>query len=112
MRSAIGVQPPSILWRSRRPPPYRRSSILPSCTNPSAAALPGNERLTEDTFIQIAKALADPTRHSIVREVRKAGELNCSQVCERFDHTQPTISHHIKTLEAAGIIKIEKDGPF
>jgi ArsR family transcriptional regulator, arsenate/arsenite/antimonite-responsive transcriptional repressor len=66
----------------------------------------------EETFIQIAKALADPTRHAIVREVRKAGELTCTQVCERFEQSQPTISHHIKTLDAAGVLKVNKDGPF
>jgi len=66
----------------------------------------------EKTFIQIAKALADPTRHAIIRAVRRAGELTCSQVCERFDHSQPTISHHIKALDEAGIITIRKDGTF
>jgi ArsR family transcriptional regulator, arsenate/arsenite/antimonite-responsive transcriptional repressor len=66
----------------------------------------------EKVFIKIAKALADPTRHSIVREVRKAGELTCSQVCDGFSCSQPTISHHIKTLEEAGIIKVREDGTF
>jgi len=66
----------------------------------------------EETFIQIAKALADPTRHAIVRQVRAAGELTCTQVCERFERSQPTISHHIKTLDAAGILRVNKDGAF
>ena len=68
--------------------------------------------MKEETFIQIAKALADPTRHAIVREVRKAGELTCSQVCDGFSCSQPTISHHVKTLEAAGILSIREDGAY
>src|SRR5262245_57603549 len=66
----------------------------------------------EKTFIQIAKALADPTRHAIVREVRRAGELTCSQVSCGFSCSQPTISHHVKTLEEAGILRIREDGTF
>jgi ArsR family transcriptional regulator len=66
----------------------------------------------EKAFIQIAKALADPTRHAIVREVRKAGELTCSQVCGGFSCSQPTISHHVKALQEAGIINVREDGTF
>lgn len=68
--------------------------------------------MQEKTFIQIAKALADPTRHAIVREVRRAGELTCSQVCNGFSCTQPTISHHVKALQEAGIINVREDGTF
>lgn len=63
-------------------------------------------------FVKIAKALADVTRHRMLLELRGAGELTCSQVCERFPLSQPTISHHIKTLAEAGVIKIRKDGQF
>ncbi len=54
-------------------------------------------------FVKIAKALADPTRHRMLQEIRAKGELTCSQVCECFHQSQPTISHHVKTLEAAGV---------
>lgn len=63
-------------------------------------------------FVKIAKALADATRHRMLAEIREAGELNCSQVCEKFPLSQPTISHHIKTLSEAGVIKVRKDGQF
>ncbi len=63
-------------------------------------------------FVKIAKALADATRHRMLVEIRAAGELNCSQVCERFPLSQPTISHHIKILSEAGVIKVRKDGQF
>lgn len=60
----------------------------------------------------IAKALADPTRHRILREVRSAGEMTCSEVCERFKLAQPTISHHITTLAKAGILKVKTEGQY
>ncbi len=63
-------------------------------------------------FVMIAKALADPTRHQMLRELREAGEMTCSDVCERFSLTQPTISHHIRTLAEAGVIVVRKEGPY
>lgn len=63
-------------------------------------------------FVKVAKALADPTRFRMLQEIRGKGSLNCSQVCGCFPLSQPTISHHIKTLEAAGLITVRKDGPY
>lgn len=63
-------------------------------------------------FVKIAKALADPTRHRILQEIRAAGEMTCSDVCDGFRLAQPTISHHLKTLAAAGIIRVRADGQY
>lgn len=68
--------------------------------------------MRDTQFVKIAKALADTTRHRMLMEIRDAGELNCSQVCEKFPLSQPTISHHIKTLAEAGVIKMRKEGQF
>lgn len=63
-------------------------------------------------MVKIAKALADPTRLRMVQELRAAGEMTCSQVCEKFPQSQPTISHHIKTLQSSGLIEIRREGQF
>lgn len=63
-------------------------------------------------IVKIAKALADPTRLKMLQEIRDAGRLTCSQVCEKFTQSQPTISHHIKTLEGSGLIAVERQGQF
>ena len=68
--------------------------------------------MKDTQFVKIAKALADPTRYRILREVRAAGELTCKQVCEHFPLSQPTISHHICTLADAGLFKVSKRGQF
>jgi ArsR family transcriptional regulator len=63
-------------------------------------------------FVQIAKALADATRHRMLLELRAAGELTCSEICEKFPQSQPTISHHIKALSEAGLVRVRKEGQF
>lgn len=68
--------------------------------------------MLEADFVKVAKALADPTRYRMLQDLRRAGELTCSCMCNRFPLSQPTISHHIKTLEEAGLIQIRKDGPY
>jgi ArsR family transcriptional regulator, arsenate/arsenite/antimonite-responsive transcriptional repressor len=69
-------------------------------------------RLDDADIVKIAKALADPTRLRMLRELRGVPHLTCTGMCELFPLTQPTISHHVRTLERAGLIRIEKDGAF
>ena len=63
-------------------------------------------------FVKIAKALADPTRLRMLEGIRAAGKQTCSEVCSCFKLSQPTISHHIKMLEASGVIHAKKAGAF
>ena len=68
--------------------------------------------MDDTSFVRIAKALSDPTRAAILREIREAGEITCSGVCERFQRAQPTISHHLRVLCDAGLIKVREEGMF
>lgn len=52
---------------------------------------------------QAFAALADPTRRRIVGHLAR-GEASVSDLVALFDLTQPTISSHLKVLEAAGLI--------
>jgi ArsR family transcriptional regulator, arsenate/arsenite/antimonite-responsive transcriptional repressor len=63
-------------------------------------------------FVKVAKALADPTRFRMLQEIRGKGSLNCTQLCGCFPLSQPTISHHVKTLEAAGLLAVRKEGQY
>lgn len=68
--------------------------------------------MREADFVKVAKALADPTRYRMLQELRRAAELTCSCMCNRFPLSQPTISHHIKTLEEAGLITVRREGQY
>jgi len=68
---------------------------------------------------KIFKALADPTRLAIFELVRRCGPDGCtddeaagslSQIAARFDLSLSTVSHHVKELRGAGLIRCEKRG--
>ena len=68
--------------------------------------------MTGAQAVKIAKALADPTRLRLVQRLRRRGEMTCSDACELCSQSQPTVSHHVKTLASAGVIRVSKRGPF
>lgn len=60
---------------------------------------------------RLLKALADPTRLAMVWALHRADEPVC--ICDftaTFDLEQPTISHHMGKLKAAGLVESEKQG--
>ena len=66
--------------------------------------------MDDDAIVRALKALADPTRFRMMREIAAAGELTCGQVAELFDVSQPTVSHHLKTLLDAGALVSRREG--
>lgn len=61
-------------------------------------------------LVRVLKALADSTRFRIVQELAKREELSCNQVVERFELSQPTISHHLKILMDAEVVHVRTEG--
>src|SRR5690349_7101400 len=70
-------------------------------------------RLPDWQFAAIAKALADPRRYGIVSEIASAPDaLPCCALKAAEAVSAATISHHIKSLEMAGLVEVTRDGKF
>ncbi|HEU4429767.1 MAG TPA: metalloregulator ArsR/SmtB family transcription factor [Myxococcota bacterium] len=78
------------------------------CAVAPVAALPDAERAA---LVRALKALADPTRLEIVRLLGAQPGATCvCDVVAAFALSQPTISHHLRLLEEAGLIAGERRG--
>jgi ArsR family transcriptional regulator len=59
--------------------------------------------------VAFAKALADDTRQKIMA-VCCCQELRVSDIVEELHVTQPTVSHHLKILKGAGLVRATRRG--
>lgn len=58
---------------------------------------------------KILKVISDPKRLEIL-DMLSCGELCACEILEKFDITQPTLSHDMKKLESADLIESRKIG--
>lgn len=60
-------------------------------------------------FIQVMKALSDPSRTRIIKLLQR-NDLCVCDITRRIGLAQPTISKHLKQLENAGLVVSRKSG--
>jgi ArsR family transcriptional regulator len=71
-----------------------------------------SKRLSGHDVQSIARALADPRRYAILKQIAASPCIACSDLREGLPITPATLSHHLKELEAAGLIETSKRGKF
>ena len=59
---------------------------------------------------RLFKALGDETRLAILRQLREQGEVCACDFVACCDVAQPTVSHHLKVLRQAGLVRGERRG--
>ncbi len=59
--------------------------------------------------VEFAKALADDTRQQIMK-LCCCQWLSVGEIVDALQVTQPTVSHHLGILKAAGLVKVRREG--
>jgi DNA-binding transcriptional ArsR family regulator len=68
--------------------------------------------------LDVFKALADPTRRTILDELAERDAQTLFELCSRLlmkhgiDSTRQAISQHLDVLEAAGLVRVERNGRY
>ena len=62
--------------------------------------------------VKILQAIAEPTRLAIVRQLAADGEVCACDFTDCCGVSQPTVSHHLKVLREAGVIRGERRGTW
>ena len=62
-------------------------------------------------YAQSFKVLSDPNRLMII-DMLSCGELCACVILERFQITQPTLSHHMKSLCDSKLVDARKEGKW
>ena len=67
--------------------------------------------MNESEIAVICKALGDENRVQIIKMLAE-GELCACRILEAFNITQPTLSHHMKTLPDCNLVNSRKAGKW
>jgi DNA-binding transcriptional ArsR family regulator len=68
--------------------------------------------------VDVFKALADPTRRTILDELTDRDGQTLFELCSRLllkhgiDSSRQAISQHLEVLEAAGLVRVKRDGRY
>ncbi len=63
-----------------------------------------------DEMLRLLDGIRDPNRIAIIALLGKGGPMNVNEIAAQFHISRPAISHHLKVLKDAGIVRSEKTG--
>ncbi|HAH62499.1 MAG TPA: transcriptional regulator [Treponema sp.] len=67
--------------------------------------------MTSDETARICRALGDGNRLDIV-QLLSGGEMCACKLLEKFNISQPTLSHHMKILCECGLVETQREGKW
>ena len=79
-------------------------SAATTAAPPAAAA--------ESSTAAISRALGDPRRFELLRRIAQDDAATCTDLSACLKMNTATLSHHMKQLEAAGLIETRRDGKY
>jgi ArsR family transcriptional regulator len=68
--------------------------------------------LSERELHDISRVLSDPRRFEILKLIASQPCKACTDLRAAFPISAPTLSHHLKELESAGLIEINRRGKY
>ena len=68
--------------------------------------------MNTEEIAQAFKALGDENRLKMVQMIASADDICACHLLDEFDFSQPTLSHQIKILCAAGLIECRREGKW
>lgn len=66
--------------------------------------------MLNSTCTQCFKSLGVKTKYDIYKQLQRHHKMCVSEVVQKLDLTQPTVSHHLMQMTHAGLIKREQQG--
>jgi ArsR family transcriptional regulator len=93
----------------REPPQITQPQVQARCAPIGAQRLPVRDA---GLLARQFGALADPVRLRILSVLATApeGAICACDLVEPIGKSQPTVSHHLKVLKAAGLVTAQRDG--
>jgi ArsR family transcriptional regulator len=67
---------------------------------------------SNDPDVRLLAALADPARLAIVRQLASDGSVCACDFSSCDGLSQPTVSHHLRVLREAGVVRGERRGTW
>lgn len=68
------------------------------------------ETAIPEQSLEALAAITDPTRLQILLLLGQHGRMRVGDIAEQFEISRPAISHHLKVLKVAGLVKNQREG--